>query len=148
MRALLWVLLLGVIWNVDVAAQGNSRNARGGRGGSPAAADGGGTHVGVDIRFGSDEIRLIRAWFGDTRNLEGLPPGLAKRESLPPGLERQLQRNGTLPPGLESKTHRLPVDLEGRLPAPPPGTSRIFIGGRVILRDDASALILDIAAIF
>lgn len=148
MRTLLWVLLLGVIWNVDVAAQGNSRNARGGGGGSRAAASGDGSHLSVDVRFGSDELRLIRAWFGDTHNLEGLPPGLAKRESLPPGLERQLQRNGTLPPGLEDKIHRLPVDLERRLPAPPPGTSRIFIGGRVILRNDASSLILDIAAIF
>jgi hypothetical protein len=147
MRAILCVLLLGVIWTADADAQGNSRSARSGRGVS-AASRSEGTHVAVDVRFGSEELRLIRTWFGDTRNLEGLPPGLAKRESLPPGLERQLQRNGTLPPGLERKIHRLPVDLEGRLPAPPPGTSRIFIGGRVILRDDASSLILDIAAIF
>ncbi len=27
-----------------------------------------------------------------------LPPGLAKKDHLPPGLERQLQRNRTLPP--------------------------------------------------
>jgi len=48
-----------------------------------------------------------------------LPPGLAKKDRLPPGLEKQLERRGTLPPGLQRKSvpapsswsvgcHRLP----------------------------------------
>ena len=43
-----------------------------------------------------------------------LPPGLAKRDTLPPGLERQLQRNGKLPPGLEKRA--LPDELKRALP--------------------------------
>jgi hypothetical protein len=39
----------------------------------------------------------MRGWYHDRgRNL---PPGLAKRDQLPPGLERQLRVRGTLPPG-------------------------------------------------
>ncbi len=33
----------------------------------------------------------------------GLPPGLAKRDQLPPGLEKHLLKHGSLPPGLQKK---------------------------------------------
>ena len=29
-----------------------------------------------------------------------VPPGLTKSDALPPGLERQLEEDGSLPPGL------------------------------------------------
>ena len=48
--------------------------------------------------FGKEQERIIRNWFSDQSNLDGLPPGLAKRQELPPGLQRQLHKNGTLPP--------------------------------------------------
>lgn len=104
--------------------------------------------VDVSIGFGSGELRLIRSWFGDSHNREGLPPGLAKRDSLPPGLQRQLRKNGTLPPGLEGHVHAVPVDLNRRLPDLRSGTSRLIIGGSIVLVDDSSKVILDIAAIF
>src|SRR3989304_5823000 len=44
--------------------------------------------------FGKDHEKTIRDWFGDNQNLQGLPPGLAKREQLPPGLQKHLARNG------------------------------------------------------
>ena len=34
---------------------------------------------------------------------QGLPPGLAKRDRLPPGLEKHLLKHGSLPPGLQKK---------------------------------------------
>lgn len=60
-----------------------------------------------------------------------LPPGLAKRERLPPGLERQLQKNGTLPPGLAKRG--LPVDLERQLPPVAVGYERQIIEDSVII---------------
>ena len=133
----------------DLYAQGGSQNGRGGRGDSAtqsrATTD---VDVDIDIVFGRDEVRLIREWFGHGPNLEGLPPGLAKREALPPGLQRQLQRNGTLPPGLQKKLHHLPYDLEGRLPSRRAGLSRIVIGDSVILLEEATSLILDIVSLF
>lgn len=87
--------------------------------------------------------RIVRDWFGDSHNLAGLPPGLAKRESLPPGLARQLRERGHLPPGLERHTHDLPPDLVLRLPVEN-NRRWIMIGGNVILLDETTSLIIDI----
>lgn len=53
--------------------------------------------------FTTQERTVIKNWFTNPQNLKGLPPGLAKREKLPPGLERQLKERGTLPPGLQRR---------------------------------------------
>ena len=87
--------------------------------------------------------RIIRDWFGDAQNLAGLPPGLAKRESLPPGLARQLRERGHLPPGLERHIHDLPTDLVLRLPVED-NRRWIMIGGNVILLDETTSLIIDL----
>jgi len=94
--------------------------------------------------FSTADQRLIREWFSNKNNQAGLPPGLAKRETLPPGVQRQLQRNGKLPPGLDKQIQPLPPDLESRLPQVPPGVRRIVIGGNVILLEEKTAAILDI----
>jgi hypothetical protein len=70
-----------------------------------------------------------------------LPPGLAKRDSLPPGLERQLQRNGTLPPGLQKRVRPLPYQCEERLPRLPGGWERVVLGARVLLLDPGSRVV-------
>lgn len=94
--------------------------------------------------FGKEHEKKIRAWFGNPTNLQGLPPGLAKREQLPPGLQRQLQRNGTLPPGLQKRIQPLPQSLESQLPKPPAGVKRVVVAGNVILLEERTSKILDI----
>lgn len=98
--------------------------------------------------FGSDERSIIVDWFSDSRNLEGLPPGLAKREQLPPGLQRQLVKNGHLPPGLEKKIVPLPRVLEVQLPPLPESHKRVFIGGNIVLMNSSTSVIIDIFAVF
>jgi hypothetical protein len=100
--------------------------------------------VAVSGGFGRDEARIIIDWFHDDNNLSGLPPGLAKREELPPGLQRQLVRNGKLPPGLEQKIQPLPPVLIARLPPIPDNRTRVIIGGNVILLDKTTSVIVDI----
>jgi hypothetical protein len=75
----------------------------------------------------------IHEWYHAHEN--GLPPGLAKRDRLPPGLEKQLRERGTLPPGLQKKIQPMPVDLERRLPPPPEGCGcrHVIIGGHLVL---------------
>lgn len=113
----------------------------------------------VEIIFKEIERQIIREYFGgdadDTakgrggkkkakrgRGGGGLPPGLAKREKLPPGLERQLVKNGTLPPGISKRT--LPPGLASRLGPLPTGTERVIVGGDVALIDIATGVIIDI----
>lgn len=92
--------------------------------------------------FTREEITLVKDYFRDNRS--GLPPGLAKREQLPPGLERQLQKNGTLPPGLQKKLHPLPSELERRMRLLPTGYRRVVIAGNVIMMNEKTAVIYDI----
>jgi hypothetical protein len=94
--------------------------------------------------FGKRQKSIIRDWFSNKKNLKGLPPGLAKRKRLPPGLERQLQKNGSLPPGLQKRVHSLPLDLERLLPDLPKGIGRVIIGVDIVLLDKTSNTILDI----
>lgn len=94
--------------------------------------------------FGKEHEKTIREWFADEQNLQGLPPGLAKREELPPGLQKHLERNGTLPPGLQKKIQPLPDDLESRLPKNPDGVKRVVVAGNVILLEERTSKILDI----
>ncbi len=94
--------------------------------------------------FGKDQEKTVRNWFSEN----GLPPGLAKREQLPPGLQGQLQKNGTLPPGLQKRIQPLPKALERSLPKPSPGLKRGIIGGDLVLVEETSKKVLDIIRVF
>lgn len=84
----------------------------------------------------------MRGWYHD--HDDHLPPGLAKRDQLPPGLERQLRVRGTLPPGLRGMMTPCPEELEQRLPPPPEGYRHFVIGGHVALVNPNTYLVLDI----
>lgn len=73
---------------------------------------------------------------------KGMPPGLAKRGKLPPGLQKQLQRNGTLPPGLAKRD--LPGNLNTQLPSVDEGLERVITNTSVLLVDKATGVIKDI----
>lgn len=83
--------------------------------------------------FSDSERQILESCFVDHR--AGLPPGLAKKDRLPPGLEKQLQRNGTLPPGLQKRVQPLPGSCDARLPRLPRDWSRVLLNGRIVLLD-------------
>jgi Ni/Co efflux regulator RcnB len=92
--------------------------------------------------FATREVSIIQGWF--RTNLNNLPPGLAKRETLPPGLQKQLVQRGTLPPGLQKKIQPLPIALERQLSPIPTGYRRVVVAGNVILMNPTTGLIYDI----
>jgi hypothetical protein len=96
---------------------------------------------GVPI-FTPQQRTLITSWFRNSRS--NLPPGLAKRDRLPPGLEKQLRERGTLPPGLQKRVQPLPDDLERQLPRLPGGYRRVILAGSVILMNEKTSVIADI----
>jgi hypothetical protein len=106
----------------------------------------------VDIVFTEIEKRLIRDYYdriyrdwsqgkGKGKNKD-LPPGLARKDTLPPGLAKQLVQNGTLPPGLAKRS--LPGDLVVLLPARAQWQEIIIVDDKVLLIQRATNLILDI----
>ena len=90
--------------------------------------------AGGSSSFSAHDRRLIRDCFDD--HASELPPGLAKRESLPPGLEKQVERNGTLPPGLQKRVVPLPEVCDRQLPKLPSSISRVVLGQHVMLVDE------------
>lgn len=90
-----------------------------------------------EIRFSHRDRMLIRDYY--RRNL---PPGLAKKGRLPPGLEKQLYERGTLPPGLSGRS--LPHELEQRLSRLPDRYARIRLGMDVVLLDRNTRIIVDL----
>jgi hypothetical protein len=137
--ALLVCLLLS---GTPAIAQGNSHGQGKGKGHDK--------HHDNDGRDDQDGDRYdnhredIRGWYSQS---EGhLPPGLAKKDRLPPGLERQLVRNGTLPPGLQKRLYPAPVELERRLPPPPPDCAHVLISGHIVLLNRKTNLIVDVFA--
>jgi len=101
----------------------------------------GGPSIAVDIFIGNDH-RIIRDWIRD-QPASSLPPGLAKRESLPPGLQKQLAKKGKLPPGLEKRLTPFPEDLNRRLPPLRGGLERVFVHGRAMILNRNTQVILD-----
>ena len=79
---------------------------------------------------------------GKKNKQKGLPPGLAKRDTLPPGLAKQLQKNGRLPPGLEKRD--IPSGLRSMLPRRLPGQKRVVVDNDILLIEEATGVILDI----
>lgn len=86
--------------------------------------------------------RELHEWYRSHYN--NLPPGLAKRDRLPPGLERQLVVRGTLPPGLQKKMQPVPVEVESYLPPPPVGYIHTVIGGNIVLVNRKTFFVLDV----
>jgi hypothetical protein len=96
----------------------------------------------AEIVFTAEERVLIGNWYRGDRS--GLPPGLAKPDRLPPGLEKQLRERGTRPPGLQKNIQPFPVDLERQMRRLPTGYRRVVIAGNVILMNEMTAVIYDI----
>jgi hypothetical protein len=73
--------------------------------------------------------RVVHEYF----TTQPLPPGLAKRQALPPGLRRQLRERGRVPPGLRNRLVPPPPALIGRFPPVPPYFTRSFVGRDLVV---------------
>jgi hypothetical protein len=93
--------------------------------------------------FSKDHDReAARGWYSEHEGR--LPPGLAKKDQLPPGLQRQLVVRGTLPPGLQKRVQPVPRDLEVRLAPPPPECAHVLIGGNIVVLNRRTNLVVDV----
>ena len=71
-----------------------------------------------------------------------MPPGLAKKNDLPPGLQKKLDRGEPLPPGLAKRG--LPTNLERDLGPPAQNTERVIVDNDVVLVEKGTQVILDV----
>jgi Ni/Co efflux regulator RcnB len=94
--------------------------------------------------YDAQDRESVRGWYDEHENNNNLPRGLAKRDRLPPGLERQLVLRGALPLGLQRRIQPCPEDLERRLPPPPSGYAHVLLGGHIVLLNPRSYVVVDI----
>jgi hypothetical protein len=107
-------------------------------------------HSRVEIMFSTDDRRYIHDYYYrdyddgyyDRKKSKKLPPGLAKRDELPPGLQKQIRRNGQLPPGLQGR--HLPHELERRLSPLPPDYVRMQVGRDIVLINQKTRITVDV----
>jgi hypothetical protein len=71
-----------------------------------------------------------------------IPPGIAKKGTLPPGIYKQLVRNGQIPP--EVHYQPLPPDLIVQLPPLAPDYRYVIADDRVMLIQAATNVIMDV----
>ena len=146
----LWIkipIIVLVLFAVASPGWAQGKSAEKGKGSPPQKSETAGDKIREVLPasqpvFTTKEITFIQGWFRTNRS--NLPPGLAKRETLPPGLQKQLEKNGTLPPGLQKKIQPLPMELERQLTKLPTGYRRVVIAGNVILMEPTTGLIYDI----
>lgn len=125
-----------------VAATPHAAYSAGSRVWSPTEAARGKKHGKRHGRSGRSEVLVIRDYYA-TR---GLPPGLANRRALPPGLRRQLAVGGRLPPGLEKRLYAVPSDLVVVLPRLPYYQRRFFLGADLLVVDTRRNVVVSVVA--
>src|SRR5215831_12463005 len=103
--------------------------------------DRGGHEKAVVVYYRDSDRDVMRHWYVEHES--HLPPGLAKKDRLPPGLEKQLVVRGHLPPGLEKKIEPAPVEIVRVLPPPPPDCAHVVIGGHLVLLNRKTQVVLD-----
>ncbi|MDT8440785.1 MAG: hypothetical protein RQ723_03885 [Desulfuromonadales bacterium] len=101
-----------------------------------------GDHGSVDIAFSDHDRTLIRNYYGGKTGSKKMPPGLAKKGKLPPGIQKQLQVRGHFPPGLQYQS--LPADLDRQLTRLPDGYLRVLVGSSFVLFNEQTRVIFDL----
>jgi hypothetical protein len=136
-------LLIALALSLTLSGQGKS----GGKGKGKAAPQS--QDAAPAVVFAEQDQRILRDWVRATP-AGRLPPGLAQRGDLPPGLQKQLQRKGTLPPGLQKRISPFPPELANRLRPLPPGCNcdRVFLDGRALIVSRGANTILDVVNLF
>ena len=126
----------------SATAGGKGKTGKAGKGEDRGKSGDLDTHKLVGTIISATERALIGDYIETAKvKHKGLPPGLAKRQHLPPGLQKQIVRNGTLPPGLAKRG--LPSDLRGLLPYHK-GRGYRVVGTDIVLIETATNLILDV----
>lgn len=106
------------------------------------AVKGNNTHLA--IYFSDDDRHHILKHYRNKKSKKHkkTPPGLAKKNRLPPGLVKQVKRNGHLPPGLEGRG--LPEQLSGQLSNLPAGYVRLVVESDIVLINKKTGIVADV----
>lgn len=99
-------------------------------------------NIHAKIVFNDADRLKIHNYYKKNRKYKNIPPGLAKKETPPPGLQKHIVKHGELPPGLQGRT--LPDELERTLSTLPSGYIRLKVAGDVVLMNEKTRVVVDV----
>lgn len=94
--------------------------------------------------FSDNERSVIENYF--SRNPDArkdLPPGLAKKNKIPPGWQKKIRRGEPVPADIWEFRVPLPHEILVKLPPPPPGVVLVRIHDRVLKVRERTHEVLD-----
>jgi Ni/Co efflux regulator RcnB len=120
---------------VAATAHANSGKGRKDRGEEAAAT--------VELRFTSDDRRIVTDYYGAQARKGNCPPGLAKKNNgcQPPGQAKKWQKGRPLPKDIAY--HDLPRELSIRLPVPPPNHHYVQVAGDILMIAIGTSMVID-----
>jgi hypothetical protein len=98
--------------------------------------------INARVAFDEKDREAIIGYYSHKNKSKSMPPGLAKKETLPPGLQKHIVKHGELPPGLQGRS--LPYELEKKLTPLPEGFVRLKVGADVVLMDEKTRVVIDV----
>lgn len=95
--------------------------------------------------FGKDERAVLETYFRENPAArKQLPPGLAKKNKLPPGWQKKVARGEVIPDDVWQHRVLLPPDVVRRLPPSPPGTVTVRVDDKIVRVVEDTRAVLDI----
>lgn len=95
--------------------------------------------------FSANESAEIRGYFkANPKARSQLPPGLAKKNKIPPGWRKKLARGERIPDDVWAHRVPLPREVETRLPRVEDGVIRVRIDDRVVRVVEKTREVLDV----
>jgi hypothetical protein len=86
------------------------------------------------------ERYFLSHWSDGTPRSQGMPPGLAKKGKIPPGIAAQIQQGKRLPSGVGRPVPPYLLTQLGKYP----GYDQLLVGNDMVLVDAVSRVIVDI----
>ena len=98
--------------------------------------------INARVAFHEKDREAIIGYYSQKNKSKSMPPGLAKKDTPPPGLQKHIVKHGELPPGLQGRS--LPYELEKKLTPLPEGFVRLKVGADVVLMDEKTRIVVDV----
>ena len=98
--------------------------------------------ISARVAFHEKDREKIKSYYSHKDKPKSMPPGLAKKDNPPPGLQKHIVKHGELPPGLQGRS--LPYELEKTLTPLPKGFVRLKVGGDVVLMNEKTRIVVDV----
>lgn len=125
------------------SSKGKAKKAGGAQGSAAEYAPGKGEHG--RPAFSPQESAEIRGYFKANPKARGqLPPGLAKKNKIPPGWQKKLARGERIPDDVWSHRVPLPREIDSKLPRLEDGVVRVRIDDRVVRVAERTREVLDV----